>query len=274
VIDPDLVKAQSLAAHLDELGFEPSWTDDPVSAVADYIPQTMDVIVVELEMPTLSGPEAIVRFRRRHPDLPAVLMSALGAGHPRIERALALPFVGHVRKPVDVAELIACLFDLVGRRARTSLEPDFRALFAALPGLFLVIAPDTRRTIIAANDAYRRATGTFDTPLVGRSLFELFPDDPTRPDGGVHELAASFTRAIATKHEDTIPVHRLDVRRADGGHEERWWSSTSAPLLDEDGNVRCVIHRVEDLTDLAPVLRTEDTRLHRIAIARAGTRTD
>jgi hypothetical protein len=38
VIDPDLVAAQTLAAQLDGVGFESSWTDDPVVAVTDYGP--------------------------------------------------------------------------------------------------------------------------------------------------------------------------------------------------------------------------------------------
>ena len=65
--------------------------------------------------------------------------------------------------------------------------PDFRALFEAAPGLYLVLRTDAPRfTIEAASDAYMRATlTTRDGPggLVGRAMFEAFPDPPDDPPG-------------------------------------------------------------------------------------------
>jgi hypothetical protein len=40
------------------------------------------------------------------------------------------------------------------------VELDFRTLFEAAPGLYLVLAPDPALTILAASDAYLRATMT------------------------------------------------------------------------------------------------------------------
>jgi hypothetical protein len=53
--------------------------------------------------------------------------------------------------------------------------PDFRALFESAPGLFLVLRPDL--VIVGASDAYLRATMTEREAIVGRHLFDVFPDN-------------------------------------------------------------------------------------------------
>ncbi|MGN1285038.1 MAG: hypothetical protein ACI4XG_00365, partial [Bradyrhizobium sp.] len=55
--------------------------------------------------------------------------------------------------------------------------PDFKALFEAAPGLYLVLTqPDFR--IVAVSDAYLRATKTERAAILGRGLFDVFPDNP------------------------------------------------------------------------------------------------
>jgi PAS domain-containing protein len=55
------------------------------------------------------------------------------------------------------------------------VQPDFRALFEAAPSLFLVLDPDLR--IVAASDAYLDATMTRREEIVGRAIFDVFPDN-------------------------------------------------------------------------------------------------
>jgi len=47
--------------------------------------------------------------------------------------------------------------------------PDFRALFESAPGLYLVLTPDFQ--IVAASDAYLRATMTKREDVQGRGIF-------------------------------------------------------------------------------------------------------
>lgn len=68
-------------------------------------------------------------------------------------------------------------------------HPDFRALFQAAPGLYLVLKPDL--TIVGASDAYLSATMTERAAILGRALFEIFPDNPNDPAAdGVRNLKA------------------------------------------------------------------------------------
>ena len=56
-------------------------------------------------------------------------------------------------------------------------EPDFKALFQFSPGLYLVLSPSLQ--IVAVSDAYLRATMTKRENIIGRGLFEVFPDNTT-----------------------------------------------------------------------------------------------
>ncbi|HWA58198.1 MAG TPA: ATP-binding protein [Gemmatimonadales bacterium] len=128
-------------------------------------------------------------------------------------------------------------------------EPDFRTLFEAAPGLFLVLTPDL--TIVAASDAYLRATMTEREAIVGRALFDVFPDNPGDPNAtGVMNLRASLLRVLETGAPDTMAVQKYAIRSrgSPDRFEERWWSPVNSPVLGPDGTVRFLIHRVEDVT--------------------------
>ncbi len=133
----------------------------------------------------------------------------------------------------------------------TGHEPDFRVLFESVPGLYLVLEPDPPRyTIVAVSDAYARATMTERSTLVGRGLFEIFPDNPDDPEAtGMRNLAASLGRVAAQRVADTMAVQKYDIRRPEGGFEERWWSPVNSPVLGDGGELRYIVHRVEDVTE-------------------------
>ena len=128
-------------------------------------------------------------------------------------------------------------------------ELDYRALFAAAPGLYLVLTPDL--AIIGASDAYLKATMTARNAIVGRGLFDVFPDNPDEAEAsGVANLRSSLMRVLHFKRADAMPIQKYDIRRPEGGFEERYWSPLNCPVLDDSGEVRWIIHRVEDVTEL------------------------
>ena len=141
---------------------------------------------------------------------------------------------------------------MVRREARgtaaTVVAPDFRALFEAAPGSYLVLDPEL--TIVAVSDAYLRATMTERDTIVGRPLFEVFPDNPDDPDAtGTANLRASLDRVRRTLRPDAMAVQKYDIPRPDGGFEVRHWSPLNSPVLTADGELAAIIHRVEDVTD-------------------------
>jgi len=106
---------------------------------------------------------------------------------------------------------------------------------------------------VAVSEAYLRATMTQRADILGRGLFDVFPDNPDDPAAsGVTNLRASLDRVRDQRVADTMAVQKYDIRRPEsegGGFEERFWSPTNSPVLDETGVLVYIIHRVEDVTE-------------------------
>lgn len=140
-----------------------------------------------------------------------------------------------------------------------ALDLDYRALFEAGPGPCLVLTPEL--TIVTANSAYLSATMTSRETIVGRGLFEVFPDNPDDPAAdGVANLRSSLERVQKTRRPDAMAVQKYDVRRPEsegGAFEVRYWSPVNSPLLDGEGRLLCILHRVEDVTEFMRVREEE-----------------
>src|SRR5579859_4961660 len=105
-------------------------------------------------------------------------------------------------------------------------SPDFRVLFESAPGLYLVLTPDFK--IVAVSNAYLRATMTKREDVLGRHIFDVFPDNPDDPTAtGVRNLSESLARVIVNRASDAMAVQKYDVRQpaCEGGEfEVRYWS--------------------------------------------------
>jgi len=143
------------------------------------------------------------------------------------------------------------------REQTRGMQPaDFQAAFESTPGLYLVLTPDLE--IVGASDAYLHATLTTREGIVGRNLFEVFPDNPDDPEAtGVINLRASLDRVLKSRRHDAMALQKYDVRRPDGGFEEKYWSPLNTPVLSDAGEVRFILHRVEDVTELVRLQRLE-----------------
>ncbi|HUQ00949.1 MAG TPA: ATP-binding protein [Kofleriaceae bacterium] len=101
---------------------------------------------------------------------------------------------------------------------------DFASLFAAAPALLLVLGVDERFTICGASDAYLVALAAPRDAVVGRPLFDVVGDVPA--------LRASIDRVMTSKRSDMTALHADDH-----------WTAVNAPVLDDRGAVRWIIHR-------------------------------
>ncbi|MFE5592597.1 PP2C family protein-serine/threonine phosphatase [Streptomyces sp. NPDC056549] len=128
---------------------------------------------------------------------------------------------------------------------------DYEAVFQALPGAVALLTPDL--VYADANEAFLLTSGRTREQLVGRHLFDVFPDNPGDPSAtGVRNLRASLERVLATRERDTMALQRYDVESPDrpGHWEERYWSPVNTPVLAPDGSVALLLHRVEEVTEL------------------------
>ncbi len=138
--------------------------------------------------------------------------------------------------------------DITDRKQNERMRLQFQTLFESAPGLYLVLKPDF--TIVAVSDAYLEATMTRREAILGRGIFEVFPDNPDNPAAdGVSNLRASLNAVLQNRAGDTMAIQKYDVRRTDGIFEERFWSPINSPILGIEGQVEFIIHRVEDVTE-------------------------
>ena len=131
--------------------------------------------------------------------------------------------------------------------ALRAAEARFRALYEAQQTAHLVLAPDF--TIEAASAAYLQATKKRTEDLVGRNIFEAFPDNPGDSDShGLRNLRASLRRVLDTRRLHRMPVQKYDIRGPDGKIQTRWWAPLNIPVFGPDGRVTNIIHQIEDVT--------------------------
>ena len=139
-----------------------------------------------------------------------------------------------------------------------SVMHDFKRMFESTPGLYLVLSAPEHR-IVAVSDSYLSATMVTREGIVGRRLFDVFPDDPADQDAdGVAALSLSLQRVALSGLPDAMGVQRYPIRRAGhaaAGFEPRYWIPVNTPVSDANGELAYIIHSVQDVTDYVLVNR-------------------
>ncbi|MEV5437706.1 SpoIIE family protein phosphatase [Streptomyces sp. NPDC052682] len=128
---------------------------------------------------------------------------------------------------------------------------DYAAVFQCLPGMVALLTPEL--VVADANEEFVRVSGRSREHLVGRYLFDVFPDNPNDPAStGMRNLEASLYRVLATGERDAMALQRYDVEDLErpGQWQERYWSPVNAPVHGPDGKVVLIVHRVEEVTEL------------------------
>ncbi|MEV0170513.1 SpoIIE family protein phosphatase [Streptomyces sp. NPDC050803] len=128
---------------------------------------------------------------------------------------------------------------------------DYRAVFQALPGMVALLTPDL--VYADANEDFTRLAGRSHDQLIGRYIFDVFPENPNDPAAaGMRDVKASMDRVVATAERDTMALQRYDVvdPTRPGHWRERYWSPVNAPVIGPDGQVALIVHRVEEVTEL------------------------
>ncbi|MGN6131457.1 MAG: PP2C family protein-serine/threonine phosphatase [Nocardioidaceae bacterium] len=138
-----------------------------------------------------------------------------------------------------------------GRGSAVSDWSSFSAarLFDAFPTPGLLL--DLDWTVLAANAAYVSLTGRPREALVGRSLFDAFPDtDPGRTAS--QNVRRVLEAAVRTQKAAVLRAHRYDISPTGDPRDAqpRYWTTTSVPLIGAQGQAEAVLQLVHDVTAL------------------------
>jgi signal transduction histidine kinase len=158
---------------------------------------------------------------------------------------------------------------------------NYKNLFESCPHPYLILLPSPAFVIAAVSERYLAATGTQRGAILGRGLFEVFPDNPDDATAsGTSELRISLERVLRDKVQDVMGVQKYDIPTAEG-FKVKYWSPVNTPVFDTENNIVVIIHHVEDVTefmllrereqvsaqqreDTASVNRMEAEILHRV----------
>ena len=125
-------------------------------------------------------------------------------------------------------------------------ELTFRLLFQSSPDSYLVVTTALR--IVAVTDSYCKATMIRREEILGRHLFDVFPDNPHT--AGANDLRASLERVIDHGAPDSVELMRYDTRRPEDERAgEHSWKAMNYPVFDASGDLAYIIHRVEDILE-------------------------
>ena len=103
--------------------------------------------------------------------------------------------------------------------------------------------------MLFANRRYQQATGVSLDTMVGRLIFDVFPDSSTEHEIGV--VKASLQQVLTTRAPHQTDRLRYDLPTLDsnGVSTVRYWQGHNIPVLDEGGQVQYIVQRVRDVTE-------------------------
>ena len=130
-------------------------------------------------------------------------------------------------------------------------------LFANLPAACMVL--DRDMCFVAATEQYLETVGRRMDDIMGRHIFEAFPEE----EGRRLVLEQSFNEAFAgqpsilTDIPYAIPV--VDAEGRDTGvRREVWWNAQHNPVSAPDGSVPYIIQKTQDVTARVMAERLKD----------------
>ncbi|WP_423147845.1 ATP-binding protein [Rubrolithibacter danxiaensis] len=135
----------------------------------------------------------------------------------------------------------------------TVTTKSFEKIFDLSEALFLILEPDPPVfTILEVNEAYLKATNHKRDDLLGKGVFEIYPDDPNHTETrNIGTLRQSLYTVLKSKKSDKLKPQRFDMPVTGTGiFEKRYWTATNTPVFDSDGNIIHIINSPVDITEL------------------------
>lgn len=137
---------------------------------------------------------------------------------------------------------------------------QYKAIFYNSPAAMLIIAADAPLyTMLDVNNAYLSATNTKREDLIGKPVFGVFPGNPTdNMSKNIERTIFSFDQAIKNKVPHIMTNYRYDIPiPGTNEFEERYWTTSNTPVLDDKGGVVYFIHSPLDVTELYKLAERE-----------------
>jgi len=244
VVDDNELNRDALSRHLRRQGYLVTVAADGHAALALIAAEPYDVVLLDVEMPGMSGLEVLTRLRAAHSDteLPVIMVTARSQG-PDIVEAFQLGANDYVTKPIDVPVALARIATHVSRKwafedLRVSEERYALAMHGANDGLW-----DWN---LFTNEVYWsprwKAMLGYEETEIGTSPNEWFDR--------VHPEDLELVRTALTAHlEDPGSHFESEHRLLDSRGSYRWVLSRAAAVRGDAGVATRLAGSFSDITD-------------------------
>jgi len=96
--------------------------------------------------------------------------------------------------------------------------------------------------------------------LLGGGLFDVYKVDGNNKNDTefLGNLTSSINKILTQKTADTMPVQKYDIPHHDEdgtGSHERYWSTLNIPVMNTEGEIEYIIHKLEDVTEFTHLKR-------------------
>jgi signal transduction histidine kinase/DNA-binding response OmpR family regulator len=237
VAEDNAVNQKVAKRLLEKLGHSVILAGDGRAALDVIERETVNVVLMDVQMPEMDGFEATAAVRRREQatggHLPIIALTAYAMKGDR-ERCLAAGMDGFLTKPIQVEQLGEALASAVGRVAPT-IEPPSRA--TGRDGEAAIDRADLLTRFVGDVEMLREVLNLFQSECP-REL-ETLRDAVTRRERGALKLAAHSLKGVfanLSAGRATVLAYRLEQLAADGDFTDA--SAALAALEEEAERVR------------------------------------
>jgi DNA-binding response OmpR family regulator len=119
IIDDDGSVRESIGKVLQEAGYEVTTADDGEEAVARFVPEQIDLVLLDLNLPFRSGWDVFERLTTQHPSLPVIIITGMPDQY---RTALAAGVGALMEKPIDAPALLRTMDELLAEPAEARLR--------------------------------------------------------------------------------------------------------------------------------------------------------
>jgi DNA-binding response OmpR family regulator len=122
VVDDDPTVSDVVRRYLEQAGCDVELAADGADGLAAIAAHRPDLVVLDLMMPGIDGLEVCRRIRRQLPDLPVIMLTALGEEADRV-LGLEVGADDYVTKPFSPRELVLRIRSVLRRAAAPAANP-------------------------------------------------------------------------------------------------------------------------------------------------------
>jgi excisionase family DNA binding protein len=114
ILDDEAPVCQMIARMIERLGFKSVKTTSATAALQLVERETPSLVILDLYMPEMNGPEFLKRIRVNHPDLPVIIVTAFPDSELMVKAMQYGPFT-LIPKPINEAQLAHAVQMTIGK---------------------------------------------------------------------------------------------------------------------------------------------------------------